>query len=59
MKLIKAIITVHMNQSQSNPGRGESREVQTENPLRLIERHFPDQKSQNQWRKRANVLFET
>lgn len=48
MKLIKAIITVHMNQSQSNPGRGESREVQTENPLRLIERHFPDQKSQNQ-----------
>ena len=34
MALIKQIITFHMNQQPINPGRGESREVQIQNPLR-------------------------
>ena len=40
----------------NNPGRGESREVQIQNPLRLTEGYFLDQKSQQAGRKKRKYM---
>ena len=47
---------MHMNQQPENPGRGEAREVIIQNPLRLIERHFPDKKNQQLGRKKSKCV---
>lgn len=55
--MIKTIITIHMNQRQANPGRGESREAQVQNPLSLTKHHFPDQKKQHLEKKKRKCVF--
>jgi len=54
--LAKAIVTFHLSgQCTPCPGRGETVN-QRNNPLRLIERHFPTQKNQATGRKRSRCV---